>query len=83
LKAEHERINNEVTKVQALNIELTESNKKLEEDYTKKSKENGDVNKEAEKKKEKRIIDLTKRSEDLTKKVNEFKEEIVKLDAQK
>lgn len=66
----------------ALNTELAETNKRLEEDYNKKSKENVE-NKDAEKKKEKRIIDLTKRSEDLTKKVNEFKEEITKLDAQK
>lgn len=82
MKAEHEKINGEIAKFNALNAELTENNKKLEEDYNKKSKENVD-NKDAEKKKEKRIIDLTKRSEDLTKKVNEFKEEIAKLDAQK
>ncbi len=82
MKAEHERINSEVAKVHGLNIELIEGNKRLEEDYTKKSKDNVE-NKDAEKKKEKRIIDLTKRSEDLTKKANDLKEEIVKLDAQK
>lgn len=82
MKAELERINGETAKVHALNVELTETNKKLEEDYNKKSKESAE-NKDAEKKKEKRIIDLTKKSEDLTKKADEFKNEIAKLDAQK
>lgn len=50
LKEEHERINNEISRAQSESQELAVANKRLEEELTKKSKENNE-NKELEKKK--------------------------------
>lgn len=40
LKKEHEKLTNEINHAQTLNAELSASNKKIEEDLLKKSKEN-------------------------------------------